>query len=111
MFAPESVLPARRALVAFVTFALALAALTPLATPRPTRAATTVFINEFHYDNDGTDVGEFVEIAAPAGTSLTGWSIVLYDGEQRTDVRHRRAVRHGPEPAERVRDVRALRTR
>jgi len=80
VFVPESVLPARRAFVAFVTFALALAALTPLAAPRPTRAATTVFINEFHYDNDGIDVGEFVEIAAPAGTNLTGWSIVLYNG-------------------------------
>ena len=39
-----------------------------------------VFINEFHYDNDGTDIGEFIEIAGPAGTDLTGWSIVLYNG-------------------------------
>lgn len=42
--------------------------------------ATSVFINEFHYDNTGTDVGEFIEIAAPAGTDLTGWSLVLYNG-------------------------------
>ncbi len=42
--------------------------------------ATSVFINEFHYDNVGTDVGEFIEIAAPAGTDLTGWSLVLYNG-------------------------------
>ncbi len=41
---------------------------------------TTVFINEFHYDNDGADAGEFVEIAGPAGTDLTGWSLVLYNG-------------------------------
>jgi uncharacterized repeat protein (TIGR01451 family) len=40
----------------------------------------TVFINEIHYDNTGTDVGEFVEIAGPAGTDLTGWSIDLYTG-------------------------------
>jgi predicted extracellular nuclease len=39
-----------------------------------------VFINEIHYDNTGTDTGEFVEIAGPAGTSLTGYSIVLYNG-------------------------------
>lgn len=39
-----------------------------------------VFINELHYDNTGTDVGEFVEVAGPAGTDLTGWSIVLYNG-------------------------------
>ena len=42
--------------------------------------ASNVFINEFHYDNSGTDAGEFVEIAAPAGTDLTGWKIVLYNG-------------------------------
>ncbi|HEX8443383.1 MAG TPA: Calx-beta domain-containing protein [Allosphingosinicella sp.] len=38
------------------------------------------WINEFHYDNSGADAGEFVEIAAPAGTNLTGWTIVLYNG-------------------------------
>ncbi|HET9638589.1 MAG TPA: cadherin domain-containing protein [Allosphingosinicella sp.] len=38
------------------------------------------WINEFHYDNSSTDTGEFIEIAAPAGTNLTGWSIVLYNG-------------------------------
>lgn len=40
----------------------------------------TVFINEFHYDNEGTDVGEFIEGAGSAGTDLTGWSIALYNG-------------------------------
>ena len=39
-----------------------------------------VFINEIHYDNAGTDVGEAIEIAGPAGTDLSGWSIVLYNG-------------------------------
>ncbi len=43
-------------------------------------AVTTVFINEIHYDNSSTDVGEFIEIAGPAGTDLTGWSLVLYNG-------------------------------
>ncbi len=43
-------------------------------------AGTPVFINEIHYDNDSTDVGEAIEIAGPAGTDLTGWSIVLYNG-------------------------------
>ncbi|WKZ40141.1 MAG: ExeM/NucH family extracellular endonuclease [Anaerolineales bacterium] len=41
---------------------------------------TTVFINEIHYDNTSTDAGEAIEIAGPAGTDLTGWSIVLYNG-------------------------------
>ncbi len=39
-----------------------------------------VFINELHYDNTGADSGEAVEIAGPAGSDLTGWSVVLYDG-------------------------------
>lgn len=44
------------------------------------QAAPTVFINEIHYDNTGTDAGEFIEIAGPAGTDLSGYSIVLYNG-------------------------------
>ncbi|MEJ2128889.1 MAG: lamin tail domain-containing protein [Woeseiaceae bacterium] len=43
-------------------------------------ASAQVFINEIHYDNTGTDAGEAIEIAGPAGTDLTGWSIVLYNG-------------------------------
>jgi uncharacterized protein len=39
-----------------------------------------VFINELHYDNAGADEGEAIEIAAPAGTDLTGWTLVLYNG-------------------------------
>ena len=38
----------------------------------------SAFINEFHYDNSGTDVGEFIEVAALAGTDLTGWTLALY---------------------------------
>ena len=33
------------------------------------------FINEFHYDNDGTDTNEKVEVIAPAGTSMSGWTV------------------------------------
>ncbi len=40
----------------------------------------TVFINEIHYDNAGTDADEGVEIAGPAGTDLTGWTIEKYNG-------------------------------
>ena len=39
-----------------------------------------VFINEIHYDDDGGDAAEGVEIAGAAGTSLAGWSFVLYNG-------------------------------
>lgn len=39
-----------------------------------------VFINEIHYDNTGTDTGEFIEIAGPAGTDFSGYAIKLYNG-------------------------------
>ncbi|MFC7357734.1 proprotein convertase P-domain-containing protein, partial [Jejudonia soesokkakensis] len=42
--------------------------------------AQSVFINELHYDNAGGDVGEFVEIAGPAGTDLSGWVLEAYNG-------------------------------
>ncbi len=44
------------------------------------KAATNIFINEIHYDNTGGDTGEAVEIAGPAGTDLTGWTLALYNG-------------------------------
>jgi uncharacterized protein len=40
----------------------------------------TVWINEFHYDDAGADIGEFIEIAGVADTDVTGWSIVRYNG-------------------------------
>jgi hypothetical protein len=39
-----------------------------------------VFINEFHYDNAGADVNEGVAVAGPAGTDLTGWKVMFYNG-------------------------------
>jgi predicted extracellular nuclease len=42
--------------------------------------SATAWINEFHYDNASTDAGEFIEIAGVAGTDLSGWSLVLYNG-------------------------------
>lgn len=52
----------------------------PATTPTlpPTR------FSELHYDNIGTDADEAIEIEGPAGTDLTGWSIVLYDGNNKT---------------------------
>lgn len=40
----------------------------------------SVFINEIHYDNPGTDANEGVEIAGPAGTDLSTYSLVFYNG-------------------------------
>jgi uncharacterized protein YdeI (BOF family) len=39
-----------------------------------------VFINEIHYDNDGADAGEGVEVAGNAGANLEGWQLVAYNG-------------------------------
>lgn len=43
-------------------------------------ASQTVRISEIHYDNVSTDAGEAIEVSAPAGTDLTGWQIILYNG-------------------------------
>jgi DNA/RNA endonuclease G (NUC1) len=48
------------------------------AAPQPGFPATR--FSELHYDNVGADVGEAIELEGPAGTDLTGWSVVLYDG-------------------------------
>lgn len=46
----------------------------------PTEAFPDVRFSEIHYDNVGTDANERIEISGPAGASLAGWSIVLYNG-------------------------------
>lgn len=50
---------------------------TPVAPPPPSAVA---WINEIHYDNAGTDVNEAVEVAGVAGTSLSGWKLIGYNG-------------------------------
>jgi predicted extracellular nuclease len=57
-----------------------------LATGAGIARAQAVFINEIHYDNAGTDAGEAVEIAGPAGTDLGGWRIVRYNGTNSANV-------------------------
>lgn len=47
-------------------------------------SAQSVFINEIHYDNTGGDTGEGIEIAGPAGTDLTGWTVAAYNGSNGT---------------------------
>lgn len=46
-----------------------------LAAPLP-----SVRIAEIHYDNVSTDVNERIEVSGPAGTSLAGWRLALYNG-------------------------------
>ncbi|MFD1716318.1 ExeM/NucH family extracellular endonuclease [Georgenia deserti] len=69
----------RAGVAATAVGALALAPLLAV----PAAGVTTdgdVVVSELHYDNAGSDTGEAVEVEAPAGTDLTGWSIVFYNG-------------------------------
>ncbi len=68
----------RKILVCASSAALALAGIPALVAPAS--AAVTPHLNEIHYDNVGTDVGEAIEIAADPNADLTGWRIVLYNG-------------------------------
>jgi uncharacterized protein len=69
---------ARRAALGTVAASLAMVGLPTLAQAAP---STAPFISEIHYDNAGTDTGEFVEVEFPAGTTSTGWKVVLYNGD------------------------------
>lgn len=70
--------PLAVATVAGLTAGLVMVTGSPAAAVAP--ADGLVFVNEIHYDNNGTDVGEAIEVAGPAGTDLAGWSLVLYNG-------------------------------
>lgn len=69
-----------KGMVLLLALAVLLLAATAGPLPLAAQGSTPVFINEIHYDNDGTDEGEAIEIAGPAGTDLTDWSLVLYNG-------------------------------
>jgi endonuclease I/fibronectin type 3 domain-containing protein len=50
------------------------------ATPVAPVVSEAIWINEIHYDNASSDVGEFVEIAGSAGSDLSGWQLLFYNG-------------------------------
>jgi predicted extracellular nuclease len=70
----------RSRLLALVPLVLVAALVVPTPAEAQVDPSAPVFVNELHYDNTGTDTGEFVEVAGPAGTDLDGWTIVLYNG-------------------------------
>ena len=43
-------------------------------------ATPAAWINEIHYDNDGSDQGEFIEVASTPGLDVTAYTVVLYNG-------------------------------
>ena len=78
-----SVRPRRARGAELVALSAAASCLALVALPLPAALAappTAPFISELHYDNDGADTGEFVEVQLPPGTSSAGLSIVLYNG-------------------------------
>ena len=93
--------PLAAAMVAALTAGLVMVSGSPVAAVAP--ADGVVFVNEIHYDNDGTDAGEAIEIAGPAGTDLTGWSLVLYNGSGGALYDTTAAERGHPRPVGRVR--------
>jgi predicted extracellular nuclease len=68
---------ARRAALGTVAASMAVVGLPAVAQAAP---PTSPFISEIHYDNASTDVGEFVEVEFPAGTTSDGWKVFLYNG-------------------------------
>ena len=64
----------RRTLAAFLAACLLIAG---ALTSGPAYAAvpTTPFVSEIHYDNDGADVDEFVEVQLPPGTTSSGLTV------------------------------------
>ncbi|WP_420456116.1 DUF5689 domain-containing protein [Rubrivirga sp.] len=50
----------------------------------PTAGAQGAFFNEFHYDNDGADTGEFIEIAVADGVDVNDLTLTLYNGSNGT---------------------------
>ncbi len=54
--------------------------LTISANDAPAPPNAPVWINEMNYDDPGADSNEFIEVAGPAGTDLSVYSLILYNG-------------------------------
>jgi hypothetical protein len=46
----------------------------------PPAYSLIAFVNEVHYENVGTDTGEFVEVAVPLGLAQSSFTLTLYNG-------------------------------
>src|SRR5689334_25029608 len=73
--------PSRMVLLIAATVAAASCGVEPeIGTTRQAVTMPSVRFAELHYDNTGTDVGEAIEVSGPAGMDVTGWTVVLYNG-------------------------------
>ena len=75
--APPGSAPLSPPVIAPVTVPFTAPATTPVAPP-VNFSTFSIYINEISYDNDGTDSGEFIEVAHTG--SIVGYFIVLYNG-------------------------------
>ena len=65
----------------WVAFFVGLLLLTTLFLLPSQLSAQRMWINEFHYDNVGADVGEFVEVVVEIGTNLNDIFVQTYNGD------------------------------
>ncbi|MGY1743625.1 MULTISPECIES: ExeM/NucH family extracellular endonuclease [unclassified Blastococcus] len=72
--------PARRTALASTAAAAAVAAAVAAPTAASAAPPAAPYLAEIHYDNAGTDAGEFVEVHLPPGTTSAGLSVILYNG-------------------------------
>ena len=72
----------RMSLIVAATAAIAscLAEPAELGSVRQAVSMPAIRFAEIHYDNVGTDTGEAIEVSGPAGADVTGWQVVLYNG-------------------------------
>jgi DNA/RNA endonuclease G (NUC1) len=75
------------ATIAATAGALTASATLTVEAPTPPPPGGAVWISELHYDNYSTDANEAIEIEGPAGTSLSGWRVYLYNGNGATQYR------------------------
>ncbi|WP_346623359.1 ExeM/NucH family extracellular endonuclease [Blastococcus montanus] len=69
---------ARRAALGTAAASIAVVGMPVVALAAP---PTTPFISEIHYDNDGADSGEFIEVELPPAASSAGLVVELYNGK------------------------------
>jgi predicted extracellular nuclease len=96
---PRLTAPSAAAL-AGATVVSALAATALGALPAAAAPPTQPFVSEIHYDNEDGDVGEFVEVQLPPGTTSAGLSVVLYNGNGGTTYGSPLALRAATAPAD-----------
>ena len=82
--------------MSFLKFATASVVLTAAAASQ-----AAIVINEIDYDNVGTDTGEFIELYNPdsSAQSLTGFSLVLFNGSTTANTAYRTIALTGSIPA------------